>query len=112
MSQMPLFQSKDPEAYRSPYRSGLPGEHGRHDTERAAAYEAVWTANETTRAVYRLLLRRGSEGATYTELQQALGIGSAQQRLSDLVQRGLVVDSGHRRLTPRKRKAIVWRAKK
>lgn len=111
MSQLPLFQSKDPEVYRSPYHSGLPGEHGRHDTERAAAYAAIWTANETTRAVYRLLLKRGNQGATYTELQEAIGIGSAQQRLSDLVQRGLVVDSGCRRLTPRKRKAIVWRAR-
>ncbi len=111
MSQLTLFQKKDPESYRSPYRSGLPGEHGRHDTERAAAYEAIWTANETTRAVYRILLKRRDKGATYTELQQALGIASAQQRLSDLVQRGLVVDSGQRRLTPRKRKAIVWMAR-
>ncbi len=111
MTQLSLFQRKDPESYRSPYRSGLPGEHDRHDTERTAAYAAIWTANETTKAIYRILLKRGDQGAIYTELQQALGIASAQQRLSDLVQRGLAIDSGQRRLTPRKRKAIVWRAK-
>lgn len=129
-----LFEQPTDGCYVSPYPDGLPGHHAAHpapdqrlkagvdalpaapvpsspcqsETEAHAAHEALGTASETTRRVWEFLLERGAEGATYTEVQQALGVGSAQQRLSDLVRRGLVADSGRRRQTPRHHPAVVW----
>lgn len=113
--QLKLIEQPGPGGYTSPYNDGLPGHHGRDgaptentQTELEAAKKALGRAGEVTLRVLEYLIKRKWEGATYTEAQQALGIASAQQRLSDLVQRGLVVDSGIRRKTPRGSEARVW----
>lgn len=111
--QLPLLESKpEPGGYSSPYRDGLPGHHSpggeKSETELEAAKNALERAGEVTLRVLEFLIKRKLEGATYTEVQDALGVASAQQRLSDLVQRGLVVDSGERRKTPRGSRARVW----
>jgi hypothetical protein len=53
---------------------------------------------------------RGAVGATDAETQEALGMLTQTEtpRRRALAQSGAVVDSGQRRLTPSRRKAIVW----
>jgi hypothetical protein len=53
---------------------------------------------------------RGREGATDAECQRALSMLTQTQtaRRNALAKCGAVMDSGKRRLTPSKRKAIVW----
>ena len=58
--------------------------------------------------VHAYIIRQG--GATDEEMQHALGMGANTQRprRRELVQRGLVRDSGKTRKTQAGREAIVW----
>lgn len=77
-------------------------------TSRGAALDNYPRSGTQKRRVLDELYRRGSRGATYPELQQALGIGSAQQRLSDLKKDGWVEPNGLERRTPRGSMADVY----
>jgi len=80
----------------------------RQDTsiEAAGSYSAA-TAQRTRSAVLTQITRRPS---TDEEIATALSMegNSVRPRRIELVERGLVHDSGTRRLTKAKRRAIVW----
>ena len=93
--------------YESPYPSGLPGFHNEpRDTEVTAAEHAFERAGRDTRRVVELLTEAGKRGMCDHEGRAVFY--SFPQRRCDLTQRGLVVDSGQRRPSPRGRPAIVW----
>ena len=82
-------------------------------TSRAAAEAIAPTAGTLRAAVLTYLRQRGDEGATDSECQESLGMNPSTQRPRriELVEAGLVVDSGRVRKTPSGRKAVVWVAR-
>jgi hypothetical protein len=84
------------------------------DTSHAAAVSAQWNADTQRAKVYRSLSRAGFFGRTDHELQSILAMNPSTERPRrvELVKKGLVKDSGRRRLTPSGRKAVVWVATK
>lgn len=80
------------------------------ETSVLAAEEAKPTAGTQRSRLYRLLKRRGRYGATDDELEVLSGLShhTVSPRRRELVLKGLVRDSGHRRPTRRGREAIVW----
>jgi hypothetical protein len=85
---------------------------GAHDTEREAALAAYETSAATRARVYRFIRDRGEAGACDHEVEAALGlrVQTVTPRRLELVELGLVVKTDGRRLTPRGRSAIVWKA--
>lgn len=83
-------------------------------TSAAAAREARPNAGTLRAIVLGELERRGPRGATDDELQDALGMNPSTQRPRrvELVERGLVRDSGDTRKTKSGRSATVWVATK
>lgn len=80
------------------------------DTSRAAA-EDIKPKAETLRArVYWFIQSRGTVGATDDEVQRHLPMDPSTQRPRrvELVNAGLVVDSGRRRPTASGKQAAVW----
>jgi hypothetical protein len=77
------------------------------DTGRAAA-RAERGATRIERAALRAIGLAGSRGLTYAELQEATGIASTQQRLSDLARDGFVEPNGEERRTPRGARARAF----
>lgn len=85
----------------------------RHSETSVAAALAIEPAAGTLRAEVLACLRRcGPQGATDEEMQWDMRMGPNTQRPRrvELVDRGLVVDSGLRRRTAAGRRAVVWRA--
>lgn len=80
-----------------------------HETELDAAGRALPRSGTQRRKVYDYLVSSG--GATDEEVQIALGINHNSQtpRRLELVEAGLVVDSGQRRATISGASAIVWK---
>jgi len=75
------------------------------------AKQAVEPSAETLRVrVWSFIRDCGPMGATDEEIQLALRLGPQTQspRRRELVQKGVVADSGDRRKTTRGRNAIVW----
>lgn len=68
--------------------------------------------SEIRRAVYDIILESGSEGITAQEMEIKTGMrrSTISGRPSELVERGLIYDSGLRRKTTSGNSAIVWRA--
>lgn len=80
------------------------------ETSRLAA-EAIKPNAGTLRAmVYDYIKSRGESGATDAEMQDALDMRPQTQtpRRIELLQAGLIKNSGAHRPTPRGRKASVW----
>lgn len=98
-------------------RRDLDGEHAYtpvmpRDTTRAAAAAVLPRSGTQRRKVYDAILdaaERGYGGATDLELTRATGLGgnSVRPRRLELVEAGLVVDTGHRR-TAEGTAHIVW----
>lgn len=88
MSQLDLFGP----------RPGIVGA-GHPDTSRAAARGITPRTGTQRRRVLDHIARCGTEGATDAELQEALGLNgnSERPRRIELVEAGLIVDSGRRR---------------
>ena len=82
-------------------------------TSIAAAEDAEVFAGSCLRAVFDDFRTRGSYGATDEEQQDGLDMNPSTQRPRriELVQRGLVHDSGRTRPTRSGRAAVVWVAK-
>ena len=80
------------------------------DTSIAAADAIKPDANRLRAVVLATLEQAGTEGMTDEEIQDATGLqGSCQRpRRVELVQRGLVRDSGNTRPTRSGRRAVVW----
>ena len=94
-----------------PYSAGF---KGTAETGRQAAEAIAPQLGRLQRLVERAIKARGSYGLTPEEACEVLGIErvSLQPRFSELKAKGLVVDSGQRRLNPSSRKrAVVWVAK-
>ena len=92
--------------------TGLP--YQRHsDTSLRAAIEAEPNAG-TQRWKVLHLLRATARGLTDHQMQSILDMNPSTQRPRriELVEKGLVVDSGQRRQTPSGRWAVVWIAVK
>lgn len=79
-------------------------------TSLSAAIAIEASANSLRGRTYRMLVRRGSNGATDHEIQHLSGMNPSTQRPRriELVERGLVKDSGITRPTPSGRSAVVW----
>lgn len=81
-------------------------------TSIAAAQVILPKAGTLRRMVYDLIVLRGNAGATDDELQRwGLDPSTERPRRCELVEAGLVEDSGHRRKTRSGRLAVVWRAR-
>lgn len=82
-------------------------------TSVAAAEAILPVAAEQRQRVYNALCEAGPHGRTDAELQRLLGLpGSSERpRRIELVEMGLVFDSGETRPTESGRAACVWRAK-
>lgn len=93
-----------------PNRNDRPPRHERGATSSTAARRIRQDTGRLERLVLETLQRAGRRGLTDAEAQQRLNLAGDTQRPRriDLVHRGLIVDSGCRRVTPRGRFAVVW----
>lgn len=84
--------------------------HRRVDTSIAAADALAFALGQLQREVFQTIAQAGMIGLTTDELSFRLGRDrwSVQPRTSELRQKGLIRDSGLRRLNPSRRRAIVW----
>jgi hypothetical protein len=94
---------------------GLPYTPG-SDTSRAAAVQALGSADTQRERVLALLTQADDDGCTHEELQEALrqlgyrySDSGVRTRCSELVDQGLVEDSGGRRRSRHQRWMAVWR---
>lgn len=80
------------------------------DTSKEAAESVVASAQAVRVRVFKHIEAQGGQGSTDNEIEHALGLRhqSASARRRELVQRGMVYDSGARRRTDSGRKAAVW----
>jgi hypothetical protein len=80
------------------------------ETSEAAALSKAGTADTDEDRVQAYIRTRGVEGATDDEIEAKLGMlhQNASARRRTLVLRGYVRDSGLRRATRSRRKAVVW----
>jgi len=97
---------------------GLPYTPG-SDTSRAAAVLALGSADTQRERVLLLLTQAGDDGYTHEELQEALrqlgyrySDSGVRTRCSELVDQGLVEDSGGRRRSRHQRWMAVWQVTK
>lgn len=79
-------------------------------TSREAAESAQGSAGSQRREVWSFLVGRGKNGATDEEIQNMLDLNpnTERPRRIELVNSGLVRDSGATRLTQSRRNAVVW----
>ena len=79
-------------------------------TEREAARAVLPLSAKARRRVFDHLTVCGGEGATDIELADRLGMNpsTVRPRRLELVESGVVVDSGETRLTSSGRRAVVW----
>jgi hypothetical protein len=82
----------------------------RHSATSQAAAEEIAPRAGTLRAAVLATLQHAIDGLTDEQMQDMLGMGASTQRPRrvELVQAGLVRDSGRTRLTRSGRKATVW----
>ena len=80
------------------------------ETSREAAESMRDQAQSLRERVLIEIVKSGQTGLTDDELQRRLGIKASTEcpRRIDLVNQGLIVDSGRTRLTGSNRRAIVW----
>jgi hypothetical protein len=108
--------SKQPGLDWSGYADGLPPKEPRDATgiSREASESMIPTAGSLRFQVLSYIRGRGLHGATDNEIEHALGLRhqTASARRRELVLTEFVVDSGRRRLTDSRRRAIVWVAVK
>ena len=87
-----------------------PSVHG--DTSESAAEAIKPHRASQWRRIHERLILAGWEGMTDQEIQRATGLDPSTERprRGELVDAGLVYDSGRKRRTVSGRRAIVWRA--
>jgi biotin operon repressor len=89
-----------------------PGHRGA-DTSVAAAADVAVKLGRLQRMAEAAIRQAGPDGLTADELASSLDLSrwSIQPRTSELRRKGVVVDSGRRRLNTTGKQAIVWIAK-
>jgi hypothetical protein len=88
-----------------------PGHKGDAETGREAAEAIAPKLGRLQRMVREVVAGRGAQGITPEEAADVLGLDrvSVQPRFSELKAKGIVADSGLRRVNPSSRKrAVVW----
>lgn len=83
----------------------------RHAHTSADAYASLGEMGATLRAMaYKLIHQAGPRGMTEVEVAEASGADrfGIQPRVSELVTKKSIVDSGRTRTNPSGREAIVW----
>ncbi|MFW6124605.1 MAG: hypothetical protein ACOC46_00545 [Pirellulales bacterium] len=114
MTQRMLFPTNFEPAAPTPLtrakRAGRSTPHSGSATSRAAAEAIRPEAGTLSAAVFEFIVGAGDRGATDGEIQRALHLAgdTERPRRRALQQRGLIIDSGHRRKTPSGREAVVW----
>jgi len=80
------------------------------ETSRAAAFEIEISAETLRGKVLRCIRDARSSGATDEQIQIHLGMNPSTQRPRrvELIERGLIKNSGRTRKTISKRQAVVW----
>lgn len=98
-----------PRSHVGPDRRTLTAPSIRTSPTSRAAGARIRVASSGARAL-QALLEAGSSGLTDLELQELLCLNgdTERPRRVTLVDRGLVIDSGRRRLTPTGRQSVVW----
>lgn len=83
-------------------------------TSHRAARDARGNATTNRRAAFNALMAAGDEGLTDFDLERITGVKqtSIGKRRFELVEAGLVVDSGEKRPAPSGSLAIVWKVVK
>ena len=102
------------------FNTGKPNHRGVHETE--PPHNGTDTSRDAARSikpgaitlrarVFDYIEGMGLSGATDHEIVEALGmqLQTVNPRRNELVNLGLIVDSGDRRKTPSGRKAKVWK---
>lgn len=99
--------------FTSPAGCRAPHVRGSATSAAAAASLTPETLGSLQRRVFEFIRDRGEEGATDEECQRELGMNPSTQRprRGELADAGLIVESGTR-LTSSRRRATVWRAAK
>lgn len=87
---------------------GAPFQHG-SDTSRDAAIHVAKNIKQRRADAHLAIIRAGETGATWDELVERYGFSpTGNGRITELVELGLVVDSGRRRKTRSGSSATVW----
>lgn len=88
----------------------LPPFQAHSATSREAAIEIYPKAGTLRASVYEALAQAGDAGLTDEQIGQQIRMGgnTVRPRRVELVEKGLVRDSGRRRETGSGRKAVVW----
>ena len=83
---------------------------GQAATSHAAAVQELPATGSKRHAVYQFVLDHHEHGATDEEIQTGLDMNPSTQRPRrvELVEQGLLEDSGRTRLTRSRRSAVVW----
>ena len=114
MTQLLLFPTQYEPAAPTPLtrarRSGRSTPHSGSATSKAAAEAIRPEAGTLSAEVFGFIISTGERGATDAEIQRGLHLSgdTERPRRRALQQRGLIIDSGHRRKTPAARLAAVW----
>lgn len=89
---------------------GTPPHQMDSDTSEAAAHQIKSSALTQRQRVHQYIKEQGDLGATDNEIQIALDMisNTEQPRRRELVLKGQIMDSGHRRKTKAGRMAVVW----
>ena len=97
----------DPQGNKPPYAADS-------ETSEYAAEMIESSASSMRGDIFRLMKTRGERGMTCNEVERALHMRhqTASARLYELRHKGLIVDSGQRRVTDSDRWAVVWAVKK
>lgn len=80
------------------------------DTSIAAAKKVLGRTGSQRRRVYNYILSNGIDGATDQQIQDALSISESSERprRKELLEAGLIIDSGERRPTRSGNASKVW----
>lgn len=104
-NQLPLGYTS---RYAKPEHVGAPYAIG-SDASREAAKAISRYADQQRTEVYLCIHRAHDNGRTWDEIVQLLGCSpTANGRVTELRDRGLILDSGRRRKTRSNRNATVW----
>lgn len=113
VQQMSMFRPGTTEPIDPELSLGRPPPAQRHSaTSREAAELMTGRAGSIRKAIYTWLVMQGDLGATDEEGQESLALpgNTFRPRRVELMEAGLVRDSGATRLTRARRKAVVWLA--